>query len=450
MSTREESKLIRNLGFWDLMGIAIGQIIGAGIMANTGIAIGMTGTGVVLAFIISPFLTLLQIAPTAYMGAALPVTGGAYRYASRLLGKKAGFVQLTLYLVSNLTIALYALTFGAYWVGIFPGSARVVAAVMLTFFYATNLMGTKKAAVLNSIMSACMIGGILFFIAFGIVKVDFNYVFNPGNMFTGGTSGFLTALALLSFATGGAQLLAELGGETESPGKNLPRAMVWSTLGVGVLYAFMASVAAGVLPIEQVADQPLTSVAKLVLPTPVFYIFMIGAALGATATTLNATLSWISKCILVACEDGVLPKPLAKVSDRGVPVRILTLFYLVGLLPILVDWNISFVSRVGTSASLLNKLLICFAFMKVVEMYPKEMGSSVFKISLEGSKILGWVAAIVTVVLSASLILSLPTWAIVSFCAILGCAILYANFCLGKVAIPNDLAVNYTGGDDSA
>lgn len=48
MSTeRQESKLIRNIGFWPLMGIAYGQIIGAGIMTQTGIAIGMTGTGVV-------------------------------------------------------------------------------------------------------------------------------------------------------------------------------------------------------------------------------------------------------------------------------------------------------------------------------------------------------------------------------------------------------------------
>lgn len=49
---RQESKLIRNLSFWDLMAISVGQIIGAGIMSTTGVAIGMTGTGVVLAFLL--------------------------------------------------------------------------------------------------------------------------------------------------------------------------------------------------------------------------------------------------------------------------------------------------------------------------------------------------------------------------------------------------------------
>ena len=81
MSTeRQESKLIRNIGFWPLMGIAYGQIIGAGIMTQTGIAIGMTGTGVVLAYIISAVCTTFQNFPTAILGATVPVSGGEYRY----------------------------------------------------------------------------------------------------------------------------------------------------------------------------------------------------------------------------------------------------------------------------------------------------------------------------------------------------------------------------------
>ena len=89
MSTeRQESKLIRNIGFWPLMGIAYGQIIGAGIMTQTGIAIGMTGTGVVLAYIISAVCTTFQNFPTAILGATVPVSGGEYRYISRLRGKK--------------------------------------------------------------------------------------------------------------------------------------------------------------------------------------------------------------------------------------------------------------------------------------------------------------------------------------------------------------------------
>lgn len=41
------------LGFWDCMGIGIGQIIGSGIMSLTGICIAMTGAGTPLAFLLA-------------------------------------------------------------------------------------------------------------------------------------------------------------------------------------------------------------------------------------------------------------------------------------------------------------------------------------------------------------------------------------------------------------
>ena len=88
---RQESKLIRNLGFWDLMGLAVGQIIGAGIMSSTGVAIGMTGTGVVLAYLVyalsQSILSIISIFPIAILGGAVPTTGGPYRYCSRILEK---------------------------------------------------------------------------------------------------------------------------------------------------------------------------------------------------------------------------------------------------------------------------------------------------------------------------------------------------------------------------
>ena len=50
--------LKRVLGFWDLMAIATGAIIGSGIMSLTGIGIGRTGRSIFVAFIIGGFITL--------------------------------------------------------------------------------------------------------------------------------------------------------------------------------------------------------------------------------------------------------------------------------------------------------------------------------------------------------------------------------------------------------
>ena len=49
----ESTHLKKNLGLGDVMGIALGQVIGSGIMTMTGIGIQMSGSGVTLAYIIS-------------------------------------------------------------------------------------------------------------------------------------------------------------------------------------------------------------------------------------------------------------------------------------------------------------------------------------------------------------------------------------------------------------
>lgn len=443
---RQESKLIRNIGFWGLMGIAVGQIIGAGIMTMTGIAIGMTGTGVALAYIISALLTLFTNYPTAVLGACVPTTGGQYRYISRLWGKELGFVFLVTYIISNLTIALYALSFASYMVSLVSGvSETLVAAAILIFFYVVNMVGAKEAALLNTLISAALIAGIMAFILFGVGKTDFGYVFDPSNMFANGPMAFVSATALLSFATGGASVISQMGGEVLEPHKNIPKVIVISTIFVGVLYAFIATIAAGVLPIDQVAGQNLSLVAREIMPGWAFVFFVIAAAGGATTSTLNATLSWVSKPILVACDDGILPKAMGKVSNKGVPTVILTMFFIIGMVPIVTKVDISIISTVGTAISLFSTVIFCLAFIKLPEKYPKELAASPLKLSNGGIKALGIGAMIVSLALSYSLAITLPLPAVIAFLVIVALSAVYAyGGGLKKVVIPDDLAVDYS------
>lgn len=57
----------------------------------------------------------------------------------------------------------------------------------------------------------------------------------PGNL--------LSAIALLSFATGGAQVIGNMGSEIIDPQKNMPKVIIISTVTVGIMYALVAMVA---------------------------------------------------------------------------------------------------------------------------------------------------------------------------------------------------------------
>lgn len=448
---RQESRLIRNLGFWDLMAIAIGQIIGAGIMSSTGVAIGMTGTGVVLAFLISPILTIVCIYPVAVLCSAAPTTGGPYRYCSRLMGKTVGMVYLLLHITAfGVAVSQYALSFGWYFNSIIPAvNDHVAAMIILTVFFIMNLIGTKSAALLNKIMSIALFGGLAIFIVFGLPKTDVAYVFNPEHLFAHGMFAFVSTLALLSSATAGAQFIAELGGEAKDPGKNIPKVMVVSTVGVGVFYVLIALVAAGVLPMDQVANQPLTNVAKFTMPTVAFYLFVVGAALGATATTLNATLSWITKPVLVACDDGLLPSSFGSVSKSGVPYKILTFFYIIGMIPLVLNLDISFITKLTTANSLLTKLLVCLALFVMATKCPEILSRSPLKISAGKAKALSAIGFIILVILSYSLFANLHIGVVIFLAVLIAAIIVYVRVFAKDVTIPNDLVVDYTSGPES-
>ena len=447
---RQENKLIRNLGFWDLMAIAVGQIVGAGIMSSTGVAIGMTGTGIVLAYLLSPIFTIISIFPIAILSSAVPACGGPYRYCSRLLGKSTGMVYLLLHITSySVAVSQYALSFGMYFSSIVPTVQQHTAAmVVLTLFFLMNLAGTKSAALLNKLLSVALFGGLGLFVVFGLPKVNLEYVMDFHNLFLNGSMMFVSTLALLSSATAGAQFIAELGGEARDAGHTIPKVMVVSTFGVGILYVLIALVAVGILPIDQVANQPLTLVAQTIMPKAVMYLFVIGAALGATATTLNATLSWITKPLLVACDDHMLPQSFGTVSKNGVPYKLLTFFYMVGMIPLALGQDISFITKFTTANSLLTKLLVCFALLILADKYHAVLKQSALKISAAKAKVLSIVGIGVLCVLSYSLFMNLSGCVIGFIAALVVLSLVYAKWIRKDVSVENDLLNNPSSQDD--
>ncbi|ASE58579.1 APC family permease [Staphylococcus saprophyticus] len=378
---QQATNLKKVLGFTDVMGIAIGQIIGAGVMSLTGIGIQMTVSGITPAFILSAIITLLTMFPIAILGSTLPTTGGMYQYTSRLLSPKIGIFWLLLFIFLQVTLSLYALSFAQYLEGLLPGiPVRLVAFALLTILFIVNIIGIKSASIIGNLMVVILIIALSCFIIFGLPHVDFG-VFNMHAMLPDGFTGFFTAVGLVSFATGGAQVVAELGGEMKNPKRDIPIVIIIATIFVGLLYAFIASIAVGVLPIPEVAGRPLTSVAQEVLPTPVFIFFMVGGAMFALATTLNSTFTWVTKSLLVAIHDGYLPKRLGSVNKRfGTPHWLLLLFYIIGALPIITGMSLNVVAQLGTGISLIVFAFPALASTQLPKKYPDAYKQSPFKV----------------------------------------------------------------------
>ena len=383
-------QLNKSLSFWDVFAIALGQVIGSGIMVLIGIGIEFTAYAIPFAFVLSACLSIIKQLPIAFMGSAMPATGGLYVYCKRILGPQIGFFYLAILLVTHILIALFALGFASYAVALVPSlNIRAIAIGILLLFYFVNLFGVKQAAAVQKIMIVFLLCGLSSLIFFGILEVDYVRFTQTKGLFPNGWYGFGLACVVLSFSTGGAQYISELGGEMKNPHRDLPRAIIYSTVLAAVFFALVSIVAVGILPVEQTAGKPLSEVAKAILPATVYTAFIVGAGLFALATSINATFSWATKSVLIACEDGWLPKGIAVVNKRfNTPHILLTLLLLLGAAPIIAGKDLRYIIMLGGGLVFIYDLIPLIAAMNFAKRLPEDFANARMNFSEKSLKVI--------------------------------------------------------------
>lgn len=378
----QEQNLKRVLDTKDVIAMTVGLIIGAGVMTLTGLAITRTGTGVSLAYLLSAVLTVVISLPVAQLSSAAPSAGASYKYSSRLIGSKWGFFYIMTYIPSFVCFAVYALGFAEYFGILFPAVDPYLTAMgVLTLFFIINLLGTRNLSIVQNVIVILLLVTLVLFIGFGMSEVDYAALVRPENLFPGGAMGMVTAAALLSFAMAGGTFMAGMGSEMKNPGRDIPLGIIAGTLGVGVIYALIGIVASGVLPWQSVTDASLAAVAEQIFPKALFYIFIIGGGLGATASTINATYSYVTKPLISACQDGWLPGKMGKVNPKtGIPVVLLTLFWIIGMIPLVFRIPIATVADLCCSTALLGCSIVPIALIRMMKKRPDLYDKSIFKL----------------------------------------------------------------------
>lgn len=114
----------------------------------------------------------------------------------------------------------------------------------------------------------------------------------------------------------------------------------------------------------------------------------------AVASTLNATFTWCTKGLLIAAEEGWLPRQAAYISKRGTPAVLLTVFYIVGAIPILTGLNIEVISRLGNGLSLIYVLFPIATGYLIYDKNPEAMKKTTFKVGKKALMVLTTIALI--------------------------------------------------------
>ena len=376
MSNRKKLTLL------DLVGLGIGQIIGSGIMILTGIAIGKTGHGVTWAFVVAGIVVAITNLCLATLGSAIPSNGGMYTYVRDLIGRKTGFFYVALLAAGQLVLANYAIGFASYVQDLVPGvNTTLIAGLMMTAIFVINLLGVKTAMLVQRVLVVILVSSITLFVILGLPRVtDYSAFVTPSKVLPEGFGAFVAAIFLVRFSIVGAEYINEFGDDSENPGRNIPLAMIISTFVVTLVYLGVGIVASGVLPIGDVAYQTLTAVAKQIFPTPIYYFFVIGGAMFALTSSLNAVFSWAPKGLEVAVKDGWLPRFLANTNKTfGTPHYLLIIFYVLGMIPIVTGGTMEIIAVLGNNIGLIFAALPLTAVMALPYKKPEAYARAYFK-----------------------------------------------------------------------
>ncbi len=412
------------LGLVELYCLSIGQVIGAGVITLVGPAITATGYSAWLAYLLAIVLGFFTVFPLIFICGTLRLGGGYYSLIGALTNKTLAGMYAFAQLTKLLGISLFAVSLGVYIQSLFPQVNTIICGVaFLTFFYVVNLCGIDMMAKLQKYMTWVLIAALLMFIFFGLKNYN-HPVFDitNQNFMTNGVGGLWTASFLFVYSTTGYSMTMNYGSAARNPKRDIPWALILSVPTLIILYCGVAAAGTCVLPMEEVMDQPLTLVARVALPKVLFVAFIIGGPIMALLTTMNSTMPANCLPIMVSCDDGWLPKSFGSKNKRGVAWKIMTLNYLLGLVPLLLGFN---VKTITNNIMLLNScmyLMCYYAYFQLPKKYKEAWKRSKWHVS-DGIYYLVCAVGLVgqCAILVNSAFALTPAIAIVSIAAIVVC-----------------------------
>jgi APA family basic amino acid/polyamine antiporter len=319
-----------------------GGIIGSGIFLTAkDIAINTRLPWLFLTvWVVGMGMALLACFAFAELGSMFPDAGGQYVYMREAYGDTAGFLYGWMYFTVSATgtVAALGVGFATYLSQAFPALHAEQVVIPLRFVDITrghlialaaialqtliNVLGVKKGAILQNVATWAKFAAIAIFVIGGLALGrgswdHFRHSLPEAPSSASFVTGIGIALIAVFWAYDGWVYVTFVAGEVKNPQRNLPRALIWGLMLVGVVYISINTVYVYALPMNEVAAQ------EAVAQTAAISMFSSRVAPWLSLMVALSCFGAMAPCLMsgarvyyAMAEDGIFFHALARVHPR--------------------------------------------------------------------------------------------------------------------------------------
>ncbi|MFC7500204.1 APC family permease [Enterovirga sp. GCM10030262] len=316
-SDEVSAPLRREIGFAGSAFLSFNGIVGAGIFALPATLHFQFGAFSPWLFPIFGLLILLVALPFARLAALFPQSGGPVAYTAAF-GPLASFQAGWLYYLARVTALaananVFALYATALWAPLGTGAGRAATILALCGGLTwVNMVGVRRAVRaldgLTLLKAAPLVG-----IALWGLGAAADALPAPGPVPP--LAGIEAAALLVLYAFIGFENSVVPAGETDDPGRTIPRALILTIVATAALYFIIQLAYVAVMPAGETPDAPLVAFAVAVAG-PAGGLLLTVAALASVAGNLAGSLTSTPRVTFALAREGLLPRWFGAVNGR--------------------------------------------------------------------------------------------------------------------------------------
>jgi fructoselysine transporter len=313
----------RTLGLFQSSVLNMIDMVGIGPFVTMPIVMGLLGGMYLWAWVAGAVLSFVDAMVWSELGAAYPLAGGSYNflkvaYCEKGAGKMMSFLYVWQTIIqAPLVAASAAIGFAQYFIYLVPLEAwqqKMLSGsviILVTILLYRKIESIGKIGVLLWMGVLGTLGWIIFA---GITHGNFMQSILSSGSVSGlkAISSFVFGQACVKtiYSYLGYYNVCHLGGEIKNPGKNIPRSMFISIIGITILYLAMNVSVASVIPWQEIKYWVDTDTKVFVISTFIERIYGQNAA-----NIITIMILWVALASLFAVMLGYSRVPFAAAQD---------------------------------------------------------------------------------------------------------------------------------------